>query len=173
AKFFVDYGNTFYAAIPWNNLPPGQHLMLGWLVPGATPTYPWTGQMSIPRDLTLRTTADGIRLFQEPAEMIGSTLDRLSHGRVTRRTDVAIGDAGIDLGAAAHLTGNAYWVKAPLNVGEGSVGFRIAAQNDGSGTVVGYDAGSHQLYIDKSHSGGRPNKHDSVVHYMPVQPVNG
>jgi len=178
-KMFVDDGSTFYAAIPWNNLPPGQHLLTGWLVPGSTPTYPWTGQMSIPRDLSLRTTADGIRLFQEPAEMISRTLGRLSHGRVTRRTDLAVGDAGIDLGAAAHLTANAYWVKAELRVGGARAGgFRIASKQDAAGnvvegTVIGYDATTHRLYIDKTHSGGQPNGYDSIVHYIPVKPVNG
>ena len=177
ARMFVDYGNTFYAAIPWNNLPPGQHLLTGWLVPGSTPTYPWTGQMSVPRDLSLRTTAEGVRLFQEPAEMISRSLGRLSHDRVTRRKDLAIGDAGIDLGAAAHLSGNAYWMKAELRVvtaagatggsgGLGSVEFRLADQ-----TIVGYDAAGHQLYIDKSHSGGL--KPDTVIHHVPVEPVNG
>jgi levanase/fructan beta-fructosidase len=198
-RMFVDYGSTFYAAIPWNNLPPGQHMMLGWLVQGATPTYPWTGQMSIPRDLSLRTTADGIRLFQEPAEMISRKLDRLSHGRVTRRKDMAIGDAGVDLGAAAHLSGNTFWIRADVRVGDAGaggsgaagsggmgaggsgrtgVGFRIASQKDAAGnvvdgTIVGYDAASHRLYIDKTQSGGQPNGYDSLVHYIPVQPVNG
>ena len=174
-RLFVDEGNTFYAAIPWNNLPPGQHLLTGWLVPGSTPTYPWTGQMSIPRDLSLRTTGDGVRLFQEPAEMVRGELGKLSHGRVTRQKDLAIGDAGIDLGAAAHLTGNAYWVKAELTIGgagagvggaAGSVAFRLPDQ-----TIIGYDAVGHQLYIDKSHSDGL--KVDTVMHHVPVEPVNG
>jgi sucrose-6-phosphate hydrolase SacC (GH32 family) len=74
------------------------------------------------------------------------------------------------------LSGNAYWVKAVLNVGgaaAGSVGFRIASKQDAAGTIVGYDAASHRLYIDKTHSGGQPNGYDSLMHYMPAQPVNG
>ena len=123
--------------------------------------------MSISRDLSLRTTAEGIRLFQEPAEMISRSLGKLSHGRVTRQKDLAIGDAGIDLGAAAHLTGNACWIKAELAVGgAGSVEFHLADQ-----TTVGYDAVGHQLYIDKSHSAGL--KVDTVIHHVPVEPVNG
>jgi len=131
--------------------------------------------MSIPRDLSLRTTGDGVRLFQEPAEMVRGELGKLSHGRVTRQKDLAIGDAGIDLGAAAHLTGNAYWVKAELTIGgagagvggaAGSVAFRLPDQ-----TIIGYDAVGHQLYIDKSHSDGL--KVDTVMHHVPVEPVNG
>jgi levanase/fructan beta-fructosidase len=150
-------------------------MMLGWLVPSSTPTYPWTGQMSIPRDLILKTTAEGVRLFQEPAEMIKAELNRLSHGRVTRRNDLAIGEDGIDLGSAAHLSDNSYWVRAELNIGgpggsapAGDVEFRIAGRAGATGTIVGYDAGQHQLYINKTQSGK-----DTVVHYVPVQLVNG
>jgi sucrose-6-phosphate hydrolase SacC (GH32 family) len=82
---------------------------------------------------------------------------------------LSVGNAGIDLGTVAHLSGNAYWVKAELSIGgAGSVEFRLADQ-----TIIGYDAVGHRLYIDKRHSGGQPNAYDSTVHYMPAQPVNG
>ncbi len=47
----LDYGDSFYAAIPWNNLPDDKKIFIGWMVPGPQETYPWKGQMSIPRDL--------------------------------------------------------------------------------------------------------------------------
>jgi sucrose-6-phosphate hydrolase SacC (GH32 family) len=99
--------------------------------------------------------------------MISRSLGKLSRGRVTRQKDLAIVDAGIDLGSAAHLTGNAYWIKAKVRVGgSGSVAFRFADR-----TIVGYDAAAHQFYIDKSHSAGL--KVDTVLHHVPVEPVNG
>ena len=69
-KMFVDYGSTYYAAIPWNNLPGNQKTMIAWLHPTNTETYPWRGQMSIPRDLILKTTPDGIKLFQQPSSIV-------------------------------------------------------------------------------------------------------
>ena len=62
----VDYGDCFYAAIPWNNLPDDKKIFIGWMVPGPQETYPWKGQMSIPRDLGLSKTDQGIRLVQQP-----------------------------------------------------------------------------------------------------------
>jgi fructan beta-fructosidase len=169
-KQFVDYGSTYYAAIPWNNLPPGQHMMLGWLTPTATVTYPWTGQMSIPRDISLRTTADGIKLFQAPASVISRSLERLSRGRVVEKKDLHLTDKEMDLGSEAGASGgapsgragggnagsggNAYWIKAELKVGAtGETGFRIARKKDASGKVssetsIVYDATSHQLVVE-------------------------
>ena len=40
----VDYGDTFYAAIPWNNLPDDKKLFIGWMVlPGPQEASPWKG----------------------------------------------------------------------------------------------------------------------------------
>ena len=36
------------------------------------PTRPWNGSMSLPRELTLRTTAQGVRLFQNPVAELAS-----------------------------------------------------------------------------------------------------
>ena len=66
----LDYGDTYYAAIPWNNLPDNKKTYIGWMIPNPQPTYPWRGQMSIARDLSLRQTKDGIRLIQSPSSVI-------------------------------------------------------------------------------------------------------
>lgn len=180
-KMFVDYGSTYYAAIPWNNLPPGQHMMLGWLVPTSVGTYPWTGQMSIPRDLSLKMTPQGIRLFQAPAAVISGALEHLSHGRRFGKDDFRLTDKEIDLNGAvgAHhgkdgivnggedaLGGNAYWIKTAIQVGTtGEAGFGLARKKDAAGNVVSgavitYDAASHQLSV----TGG---------HHMTLQAPNG
>ena len=74
----LDYWDTYYAAIPWNNLPDNRKTYIGWMIPNPQPTHPWTGQMSIARDLSLRETKDGIRLFQEPASVMKTNLSKLS-----------------------------------------------------------------------------------------------
>jgi levanase/fructan beta-fructosidase len=139
--------------------------MLGWLTPGAVPTYPWTGQMSIPRDISLLMTPDGIRLFQAPSSVISHSLDRLSRGRIWEKKEFHLSDKEVDLGGG----GNAYWIKAELRVGTtGEAGFKIARGKDAGGnviaeTVIGYDAASHQLFV----KGSKPGQH------MPVQVRDG
>ena len=73
----VDAGKDFYAAISYNELPPGQPpVMIGWAsnwaYATATPTAPWRGMMAVPRELALRSTPTGAVLVQRPAHQLES-----------------------------------------------------------------------------------------------------
>jgi fructan beta-fructosidase len=70
---YVDEGKDFYAAIPFNNLPKTQPkpIMIGWIndweYANEIPTGDtWRGGFSIPRELSLKKTANGLRLIQQP-----------------------------------------------------------------------------------------------------------
>jgi fructan beta-fructosidase len=67
-KLYVDYGKDFYAAIPFYNAPKNQNIWLGWALSWQyakeQPTFPWKGQMSSVRKLSLVNTIDGLRLKQ-------------------------------------------------------------------------------------------------------------
>ncbi|GAA4299785.1 glycoside hydrolase family 32 protein [Compostibacter hankyongensis] len=160
----LDYGDTYYAAIPWNNLPEGRHTYIGWMIPNPQPTFPWRGQMSIPRDLSLRQTPNGLRLIQRPAAVISNQLDELSHGRTLALKNLRIGKKEAALDKNGKIKGNAWWMKATLTVAPGAdAGFKIAQEKDAAGrtiheTIVGYDAASRQVYIDRSRTGGDINK---------------
>ena len=70
---YLDYGKDFYAGITYNNLPTKKYaLMIGWMnnhhYAKDTPSSPWRGTMSIPRQLYLQDTKHGIRLFQKIAD---------------------------------------------------------------------------------------------------------
>ena len=72
-----DYGDAWYAAQAFNQGPDGRVVHIGWLrskQPGYRPFHeagmPFTQQMSIPIEITLRTTADGIRMFRNPVKEI-------------------------------------------------------------------------------------------------------
>lgn len=69
--FYVDEGKDFYAAIPYANLPQGQHpIMIGWLndwvYAGKIPTEKWRGGFSIPRKLSLLNDKGTFKLRQKP-----------------------------------------------------------------------------------------------------------
>jgi fructan beta-fructosidase len=71
----ADYGPDFYAAVTYQNLPPGQApILLGWANNWAyaadIPTQPWKGMMSLPRELSLRYNAGGWILLQQPVRSI-------------------------------------------------------------------------------------------------------
>jgi sucrose-6-phosphate hydrolase SacC (GH32 family) len=67
-KLYVDYGKDFYAAIPFSNVKSEKPIWLGWASNWAyvndQPTYPWRGQMSSVRELSLFPTSQGLRLKQ-------------------------------------------------------------------------------------------------------------
>jgi fructan beta-fructosidase len=66
----------------------------------------------------------------------------------------------VALGAEHGLGGNAYWLDAEWELGSAATaGFKIVQAKDAAGrvlseTVIGYDAAAHQLYVDRSRSGG-------------------
>lgn len=70
APHWVDHGGHFYAAQSWNDTVD-RRVWIGWMgnwsdLPTAPPGRSWCGQMSIPRELSLRSGADGYRLAQTP-----------------------------------------------------------------------------------------------------------
>ncbi|MFA5728416.1 MAG: glycoside hydrolase family 32 protein [Candidatus Neomarinimicrobiota bacterium] len=70
-----NFGNNFYAAQTWNNTG-NRIIQIAWMNNGQYPGMPFNQQMSIPCELTLRTTPAGIRLYRMPVtEIEGLYLD--------------------------------------------------------------------------------------------------
>ena len=162
----VDHGDALYAAIPWNNLPRGQHTYIGWMVPqDQQETFPWRGQMSIPRDLSLKETKDGILLIQNPAKVIKGNLSQLSKSTFQINNWI-VHENQQNVLKEKKLQGNSYWLEAEMEVpSNGTGGFKIAQGKDENGknfyeTIIGYDNSKHEVFVDRTHSGGKinPNK---------------
>ncbi len=164
----VDYGDSFYAAIPWNNQPPGQKVFIGWMVPGGQRTYPWTGQMSIPRDLSLRKTEAGLRLVQEPASIIKNKLASFTKNNMMEMQALQLNNKEISISKDSITSGNSWWLEAELNVKPGATaGFKIAQKKDSIGNIIeeteiGYDAMKNQVYVDRSRSGNDKIRNDKI-----------
>ncbi|HZI68826.1 MAG TPA: glycoside hydrolase family 32 protein [Hanamia sp.] len=174
----VDHGDALYAAIPWNNLPEGQHTYIGWMVPPEKQqTWPWKGQMSIPRDLSLRETKDGIRLIQNPAKVIKENLSKFS-SKMVHLDNVKIQGAK-DALDGEKITGNSYWLEAEMEVPQNTMaGFKIAEKKDKKGnitaaTVIGFDASKNEVYVDRSNSGTENINAKNLTQTMKVNSTNG
>jgi len=65
---WLDYGRDFYATQTWADIPQhdGRRIALGWMscwpYANHTPTQSWRSAMSMPRELRLKQTADGLCL---------------------------------------------------------------------------------------------------------------
>jgi fructan beta-fructosidase len=70
--FTTKYGGNDYAAQTYSDIPAadGRRIMFSWMQGGEYPGMPFNQQFSVPRNLTLRTTPDGVRLFMEPVREI-------------------------------------------------------------------------------------------------------
>jgi sucrose-6-phosphate hydrolase SacC (GH32 family) len=73
---WTDYGKDCYCALTFNHLPASQApTMLGWMnnwqYADKVPTHPWRGQMTIPREVSLKTFPEGIRMVQRPVGKAG------------------------------------------------------------------------------------------------------
>ena len=147
----VDFGDCFYAAIPWR-LNQNKPLLLGWLVPGKVDVNPWRGQMSIPRDLSLHITDSGIRLFQRPAKLIQEKLTTFSHGDKSSLKSLEVKSQSVNPFKNKIKPGNSFWLEATIDVkGAKTAGFNIAADSQNNHkVVVGYDSEQQALFVDCS-----------------------
>ena len=82
---WIDHGPDFYAAVSWNDVPKrdGRRLWLGWMsnwnYANDVPTSPWRSAMTIPRELSLYQSSEGIRLKQSPVRELTRLRGKRSH----------------------------------------------------------------------------------------------
>ena len=99
SPLWFDQGCDNYAGVTWSNAPDGRCVFIGWMnnwsYCGAVPCYPWRSAMTLPRDLCLVDTPEGLRLSQH----VSKELD----GIAGQWTDVAAG-ATFPEGDAYHVT---------------------------------------------------------------------
>lgn len=68
-KHQLHWGN-YFAAQTFSNSPDGRRIQMGWMRGINTPGPPYNQHFSFPHRMTLRTTADGIRMFAKPIREI-------------------------------------------------------------------------------------------------------
>ena len=84
---WVDYGTDDYAGVTWSGVPrdDGRTLFLGWMsnwqYAQKVPTTPWRSAMTVPRELHLVRTAQGLELRSRPVAELASLRDHSSQIR--------------------------------------------------------------------------------------------
>src|SRR4030095_311476 len=157
-----------------NNLPDNKKTMIGWLVPTKTETYPWRGQMSIARDLILKTTPEGIKLFQQPSSVVRNALLKLPPDKTMVKENMEVNNQEITLNTQTAFNTNTNWIEAEFTLGTADdFGFKIAQQKNSSGsvtdeTVIGYNTKSNELSV--SHNADQLIA--GIKQTLTVKPVN-
>lgn len=133
---WTDYGKDCYCALTFNGLPRSHKpVMIGWMdnwqYAGKLPTSPWRGQMTFPRELSLRSTREGIRLYQQPAEELEQLIDAAKDSSAT----------------------HSFLLLFSLNASLGKqVGLKILSDAVHY-TAIGYDPLKKSVFVDRTHSG--------------------
>jgi len=128
---WADYGKDCYCGLTFNNSPKPTLLawMSNWQYADKLPTHPWRGQMTIPRELSLRKFPEGVRLVQTPVPLPRG-------GRVT-------GDGDIPITTRASLI----HVRVDANAG-----WKLIFPN-GAFAEIGYDSLRQEIFVDRTHAG--------------------
>ena len=148
-------GPNGYAAQTFSDVPPedGRTIQMSWMRGGRYPGMPFNQQQSFPVELTLRTTAAGIRLFREPVGEIELLYERklewraldLKPGMNRRALFVRYGPPWRERMADAHgnlipdTRGDLFDIRASVVLG-GATGFGVRIHGeelycDAAGTI--------------------------------------
>ena len=146
---WVDYGKDFYAAVTWNDAPDGRRIAIGWMnnwnYAGAIPTDPWRSAMSVPRELALQIVDGQAQLVQRPVRELRS----LRGGRSVTQHHRTIPEGTTTL----PVHGKTLEIKTDLRIRSAKqAGVKVRTGN-GEETVIGYDAQTDELYVDRTRSG--------------------
>ena len=160
SPLYIDYGKDFYAGIVFNNLPKDDKrtIMIGWVnnwtYANQVPTSPWRGAMSIPRELSLKETNDGIRLIQKPIRNIYTLRGR----EIIDLTEVMAKTVEFEVEIN------------PYEAREAGLKF---LKNDQQETVIGYLPKSREVFIDRTHAGDNSAKDFASRERVKVNSVDG
>ena len=153
---FMEFAKDAYAMEVYNNLPTSDAIAITWLsnweYAQTVPTFPWRSQMSVPRVLTLKTTAsdEGYVLAQNPIPAITSLrAQTLQNGSVTVSDGAPF---------SVSLTGSQSIEILVTMTSAAAAGMGMVSLTDGTESLTfAYDWGAQAVYIDRGGTQGFVN----------------
>lgn len=147
---WLDHGRDNYAGVSWSDVPveDGRKIYIGWMsnwrYANETPTSAWRSSMTLPRELSLKTTCEGIRITQKPVK----ELQKLRGIQTT-----LLGQNINDVVKLSELDSTTFELIAEFEPGLSSgFGFHIHSASDEKVTI-GYDMDLQEIFIDRSIAG--------------------
>ena len=168
---WADYGADFYAAQSWSNAPDDRRIWLAWLnnwpYANQIPTSTWRGTMTIPRELRLVQTKEGLRLGQTAVPELAQLRQN------AQRWQNIVVTPG--LAFVPRVYGDQLEIIAEIEIPTeaSNVGIRLRV-GDGEATVVGYAPRSGTLFVDRTKSGQSSfNDQFARIHTAAAEPADG
>ncbi|HET9907348.1 MAG TPA: glycoside hydrolase family 32 protein [Anaerolineales bacterium] len=167
----LDYGNDFYAAQSWSDIPEVRRIWVAWLnhwnYANLIPTSLWRGLFSIPREVQLRQYPEGVRLIQKPIEELKGLRKSIFHATESdiQRINSQITRLELDNSLELYLE---------FSVERGSqVGIKLG-MGEAEETVIGYDSEAQELFLDRSQAGDSSFSSEfAAVHRASLAPEQG
>ena len=168
---WMDHGPDFYAPQSWNDEPNGRRISIAWMSNWSyarlTPTETWRGMLTLPRELSLIQTSNGLRLLQKPIAELTYLHREHIHWQdevVTPKHDLLAGIQSRSLEINAEIS----VLKATKKFG-----FRIFIGEEEE-TVIYYQPEESLLYVDRSRSGQVGFQEDFArLQSVPLAPIDG
>jgi len=165
----VDYGADFYAIQSFSDVPGGRRIWLAWMnnwgYATMTPTSPWKGIMSIPREVKLETHNGRIKLVQKPVDEL----------KILRKDTVTYSNTDLETvnGAVTNLKYKLFEVQARVAV-ENKEGFSLVFKKNGQQySEYIFDFINKQILFNRSRSGVILNSYFSQLQVAPLIIENG
>lgn len=160
---WLDFGKDNYAGVTFSNMPDSRTVLIGWMnswqYSGNLPKSPWTGAMTIPRELSLTKNKTGLALISNPIRELNSlhTGKTFTEKKLkVKGTHVLNGISGRELDITLTISPNKTG-KSGINVLTGKKEF----------TQIGYDANSGEIFLNR----GTSSSTLAIVELLGVQKV--
>lgn len=148
---WLDHGRDNYAGVTWSDIPAsdGRRLFLGWMsnwdYATVVPTEVWRSAMTLPRELILRKTGLGHRVFSQPAhelKKIRTSAQTIDSEDFATNIPVKASPAQLEMILEFELLENT----------TGQFGIEISNPR-GERYRVGYDAAARHFFSDRTKAG--------------------
>ena len=167
---WADFGADYYAPQSWSDEPNGRRLMIGWMnnwqYARLIPTTDWNGTFSIIRELSLRHTAEGLRLIHKPIPELQALREKHEHWQEQ------VIHPGMDL--LANVRGDSLEIIAEFKISDrvDGFGFRLRT-GENEHTDIRYAVKEKCISLDRTHS-GQVDFHDDFpkVHLAHLSPTD-
>jgi fructan beta-fructosidase len=148
---WLDHGRDNYAGVTWSDIPSedGRRLFIGWMsnwkYANETPTVSWRSAMTLPRELSLAETSDGVRLIQTPvAELKKLRQDKQSWENLNLEADKNL---------ALEFSGDQLEIIAEFEL-QSTTEFGLKVRkSDIEETIIGFSASENFLFVNRVNSG--------------------
>lgn len=146
---WLDYGRDNYAGVTWANAPDDRRVLLGWMsnwhYAQVVPTKSWRSAMTLPRELSLKTTEKGVRLVQKIVKEV-----EILRGP---KTEIKAQNISNNVAIKSSARCKELVLNFDMSKTNALVFGVIFSNSKGENVTIGYTKGLNQFYVDRTQSG--------------------